>query len=67
VEDFVPVGFVLNIHRSQHVDFSTPIFQKSFGNFINTNKKSSKWDWPFYLRPFNQTVWICAAGRTNFK
>jgi hypothetical protein len=65
IDDFVPAGFVLSLLRSQYVDFSTPIFQKYFGNFINTNQKASKLDWTFYIRPFNNTVWISAAGWTH--
>ena len=60
--DFSLSGFYVNLERSQFIDFTSPLFENRVGNYVNMNKLSHSLDWAFFLRPFNNTSWICSLG-----
>ena len=60
--DFSPCGFIMNLERTQFIDFTSPLFENRIGNFVNMNKQSRTSDWAFFIRPFNNTSWIYCLG-----
>ena len=63
--DFSPSGFFMNLERFQFIDFTSPLFENRVGNYVNRNKLSHSLDWAFFIRPFNNTSWICSLGNKS--
>ena len=63
--NFSPSGFFMNLERFQFIDFTSPLFENRVGNYVNRNKLSHSFDWAFFIRPFNNTSWICSLGNKS--